>query len=81
MLTGYCETTCTSVGSDMGNFSCMTETFIHRSQIDYWPLKKQQFVEQYNNNEKEERISYITNSSFSSWITINSNNSGNNCKL
>lgn len=35
MLTGYCEMTCTSVGSDMGNFSCMTEVFIRRSPIDY----------------------------------------------
>jgi len=35
MLTGYCETTCASVESDIGNFSCMTETFIHRCLIDY----------------------------------------------
>jgi len=38
MLTGYCETTCTSEGSDMGNFSCMTETLMHKSPLDYWLL-------------------------------------------
>jgi len=46
MLTGYCETTWTSEESDMGNFSCMTETLMHKSPFDYWLLKKKKKTKQ-----------------------------------